>query len=54
MTQCLNDCKEILGGKCVREENCLSHIVKKSENLLVVGRFASFFFAGFIGRFRSL
>ena len=35
MKQCSNDCNQMLGGKHVREENRLPHIVKYSENLVV-------------------
>ena len=28
MKQCSNDCNQMLGGKCVREENRFPHIVK--------------------------
>lgn len=38
-----NDCNQMLGGERVTEENQLHHIAKYSQNLLVIGRLASFF-----------
>ena len=41
--QCSNNCNQMLDGKRVRKRNGLFHIVKKSQNSLVVGRFRSFY-----------
>ena len=43
MKQCWKDCNKIMGGTRVREENQSHHIVKYSQNLLLVSCFESSF-----------
>ena len=43
MKQCLNVCNQSLGGKRVRKESDCPYFKIKSQNLLVIRRFASFF-----------
>ena len=57
--QSSNDCNQVLGEKRVMEEKRLFHIVKQSQDLVIVGRFAPFFFfflfvLHVVSKFRSL